>query len=129
MIRSHLKLPGIEKLTDSGFCKVVQLGADGLDYILFGNECDYHASILGFFLSSSDLSFNYGPGLEIDLSSGDGRWNVYGMGKLIIRPDSGMIYFTGDSTDYGTGIDRDHVERMKSVLESAGYTDVSCSSR
>lgn len=96
--------------------KVVQLEFDGSPYLRFAQEKrETHAVI----------SMNFFDGLDVEYRTVKGRsdanvpdlegngYRVHGMGRARVDVDKKRASFSGDSFDYGIGIDRRHLESMK----------------
>ncbi len=96
--------------------KIVQLELDNVPYLRFGKDDDMHALILQRFLDGLNVRYDRMEGASGDLipkREGD-RYKVSGMGFAIIYPETKRAIFGGESVDYDIGIDKKHLESLKS---------------
>ena len=99
-------------LPESGTFKVVQIYVGNEPYLPFGETNDYHVNILKKFLESKNIEFKpdseFGDNLPPLIGTGYG---VVGMGYFYIYDK--QLVFSGSSSDYGIGINPEHIEKCK----------------
>ena len=103
----------------SGEYKFVQLDVDGRPHLRFAeDEWEIHGTILMKLLTN--LRIPYTEILsrsETDVPALTGeRYRVYGFGKSKIDVEQRIVSLYGKSFDYNIGIDRTHLESIKSSI-------------
>lgn len=105
---------------ERGLYKVIQIYINEKPLIYFSEDTDYHCIMLEQILNDHKIPFLKNvrriPSLEGD------KYKVCGMGLMQISIDIGTdssgkkIYFFQRSVDYGIGISRDHIEKIKNII-------------
>lgn len=100
------------ELPEDGYYKVVQILAGGLPHLPFKRIGYYHRNILEKFLKDRNIPFETKEemGKQLPLKSGK-FYEVVGMGELVRKGNK--ISFSGDSMDYGLGINPKHIDDCK----------------
>lgn len=108
----HKRAEHVIELPQNGYFKVVQIYVGNEPYLPFGEMNKYHRDILKKFLESKNIDFDIRieMGNELPLEIGKG-YAVAGMGHFYIFDKK--VVFTGESSDYGTGINPKHIEKCK----------------